>query len=132
MHLTKIAGVALALLLLTGTAAAMPGAVPAQADDNAEQTGADEPQSADDPSARGASGPATADADRGPPVDLPGQVPDFVGDLPDRIGQYLDGDIVGSLGEQLRELTPGDGDSDQSGADEAPDATATPTAQAAA
>ena len=36
MQLTKIAGVVLAGLVLTGSAAALPGAAPAQADDHAQ------------------------------------------------------------------------------------------------
>lgn len=49
MQLTKLAGALLAVALLTGSAAAMPGAAPAQAADNAEtnETGASATQEAD-------------------------------------------------------------------------------------
>ena len=134
MQLTKIAGVALALLLVTGTAAAMPGAAPAQADEHTDDVtdDTDESDPAADAAERGADRPGSA-AERGPPVDLPSQVPDFVGDIHDRIGQFLDGDLAGSLGEHLSELTPGDEEPDQSDGDTettTPDAAATPTAQA--
>jgi hypothetical protein len=137
MELIKIAGVALALLMVTGTAAAMPGAAPAQADENTDVNETDVDDDAnetdvDDESAAPA-GPsdrrnAAQEADRGPPADLPSQVPDFVGDLHDTIGQFLDGDLGGPLGEAISDLTPGD-DSDT---DEASTATPTPTAQAGA
>lgn len=131
MQLIKIAGVALALLMITGTAAAMPGAAPAQADENSDanatETTENQSQSDADAEVSDRRGPPADDADRGPPVDLPSQVPDFVGDLHDTIGQFLDGDRDGSLGERLSELTPDgeDGDSDN-------ETTATPTAQTGA
>ncbi len=133
MQLTKIAGVALALLMVTGTAAAMPGAAPAQAEENtdanATEMDEDRNQSAEaaDASDRGG---APDRADRGPPADLPSQVPDFVGDVHDTIGQFLDGDRDGSLGERLSDLTPDDEDADQSDGNESSTADATPTAQA--
>jgi len=134
MQLTTIAGAALALLVLTGTAAAMPGAPAAQAaetTDGANETAPDRAETG--PSERGPDRPGSA-AERGPPVDLPSQVPDFVGELHQAIGQFLDGDLAGSLGETLSGLsglTPDENNSDQPAADDetaTPDATATPTA----
>jgi len=136
MQLIKIAGVALALLMVTGTAAAMPGAAPAQADENTDDANATEAAedraqsgSAADATDRGAdrSESAAGDADRGPPADFPSQVPDFVGDIHDRIGQFLDGDLAGPLGERLSELTPGDADNETT---DTPETAATPTTQA--
>lgn len=37
-------------------------------------------------------------ADAGPPSDLPGPVPDFVGDILNTIQQFLDGALEGVLG----------------------------------
>jgi len=134
MQLTTIAGAALALLVLTGTAAAMPGAPAAQAaetTDGANETAPDRAETG--PSERGPDRPGSAadTSERGPPVDLPSQVPDFVGELHQAIGQFLDGDLAGSLGETLSGLTPDENNSDQPAADDetaTPDATATPTA----
>ncbi|WP_096389409.1 hypothetical protein [Halopenitus persicus] len=56
----------------------------------------------------------------GPPADLPGAVPDFVGEIHDAIRSFGGGE--GGLGETISELTPG-GESG-AGADGAADATA--------
>lgn len=103
MRLTHVAGAVLAVLVLTGSAAALPANAPVQATDDA----ADE-----------ADGAATTDADsadaradrttRGPPSDLPAAVPDFVGDVHDAIGRSLAGDGEGSLGGTISDLTPDD------------------------
>lgn len=42
----------------------------------------------------------------GPPTDLPEQVPDFVGDVHDAIGSFLDGNLE-NLGSAVSDLTPG-------------------------
>jgi len=133
MQLIKIAGVALALLMVTGTAAATPGAPAAQADENTDGTdaAANETATADDdttagPADRAPDRPGSA-ADRGPPVDLPSQVPDFVGDSHDTIGEFLDDDLVGSLGEAISDLTPDDEGTD---GNESSTPGATPTARA--
>ena len=122
MKLTTIAGGLLAVLVITGSAAALPGAAGAQADDHADNAGADNAaQQADDAdeneSAAGANaadrrGPP-ADAgeaadQRGPPSDLPEQVPDFVSEVHTLVGQKLAGDLTGDLGAQISDLTPGD------------------------
>jgi len=133
MQLTRIAGVALALLVVTGTAGAMPGAAGAQADDT---TGDDSVDTARGPATNGSDAadrdPATEPADRGPPADLPDQVPDFVGDIHQLVQQHTDGDHDGSLGDQIRDLTPGDEDGEESGADAESDGADTADTDAAA
>jgi hypothetical protein len=42
----------------------------------------------------------------GPPADLPGPVPDFVGDVLGTVRSFLDGSID-NLGEAVSDLTPG-------------------------
>lgn len=75
MKLTKLAGVVLAVALLTGSGAA-----------------------------------------------LPAQVPEFVGSIHDLVADHLDGDLDGTLGERISEVTPDDGaDADDSEADNADD-----------
>ena len=66
------------------------------ADDGAEATGPDE---ADD---RG----QADDERRGPPSDMPGPVPDFVGEIHDLINQHIDGAIDGVLGDHVSDVTP--------------------------
>jgi len=128
MKLTTIAGGLLAVLVITGSAAALPGAAGAQADDHADNAQADnaeqaanETASADENESGGAAEaadrrgpPADAGAagdQRGPPSDLPGPVPDFVSEIHTLIGQKQAGDLTGDLGAQISDLTPGD-DSD--------------------
>lgn len=131
MTLKTIAGAVLALLVVTGTAAALPGAAPAQADEHAnDDAAAAAAENADDADADNASD-ANARADdaerRGPPADLPDQVPDFVGEVHDLIGQKLAGDLTGSLGEQISAVTPGDdGDENATDASDAPAGNAMP------
>jgi len=136
MQLTKIAGVALALLMVTGTAAAMPGSPVAQADETRSNDAADaadrDPAGNDSEVAAGGSAGNDSDAAdrggagaaRGPPADLPDQVPSFVGDIHQLVQQHLDS----PLGERISDLTPGDDeesdDVDESDADEATDAEA--------
>ena len=52
---------------------------------------------------------ASENGEAGPPSDLPGPVPDFVGDIHETIGGFLDG-TVESLGEAVSGLTPGNGE----------------------
>ncbi|MFB6073771.1 MAG: hypothetical protein ABEJ89_02020 [Haloarculaceae archaeon] len=119
-----IAVVAAVLVLATGAAAAMPGH--AQADDHAEnatqapagdhhvdeQAGNDaadsSPATSGNETAHGhaadqaESGHAAADhGARGPPIDLPAQVPDFVSEIHHMIRQFLDGSLGGSLGDAV-------------------------------
>lgn len=54
---------------------------------------------------------AAENADRrGPPADLPAQVPDHVAEIHDLIRSFLGGDDDGSLGESVSDATPDDGD----------------------
>ncbi|KOX93906.1 hypothetical protein [Haloarcula rubripromontorii] len=126
MKLTTIAGGLLAVLVITGSAAALPGAAGAQADDRAdnaqatnaseqaakETATADENESGSGAEAADRRGPP-ADAgqagdQRGPPSDLPGQVPDFVSEIHTLIEQKQVGEFTGDLGAQISDLTPGD------------------------
>lgn len=77
-----------ALLLVGGTAAAAPGNAPSD-------TGAD------GESENGEAGPP---GEIGPPGGLPDPVPDFVGDLLDRIAQGVDG-----LGQAIADIVPSGG-----------------------
>jgi hypothetical protein len=127
MKLTTIAGGLLAVLVITGSAAALPGAAGAQADDHAGNAQADTAaeQAVNETVDENESGGAAEAADRrgppadageagdqrGPPSDLPGPVPDFVSEVHTLIGQHQSGDLAGDLGAQISDLTPGD-DSD--------------------
>ena len=136
MQRTKIVGVVLAVLVLTGSAAALPGAAPAQADDYAqnETAGDADVDRAANASAAAGGPPADRgpDGERGPPVDLPAQVPDFVSDIHDLVGDHLAGD----LGESIADLTPEDdadestGNSTATDSDEPDPETATPESDA--
>ncbi|AUG47987.1 hypothetical protein BVU17_10830 [Haloarcula taiwanensis] len=124
MKLTTIAGGLLAVLVITGSAAALPGAAGAQADahaDNAEantatEQAANETTTANENESGGAAEAADrrgppADAgqaadQRGPPSALPEQVPDFVSEIHTLIDQKQAGELTGNLGEQISDLTP--------------------------
>jgi hypothetical protein len=126
MKLTTIAAGLLAVLVITGSAAALPGAAGAQADDHADNAQADsaaeqaanETANAGENESDGAAEAADrrgppADAgqagdQRGPPSDLPEQVPDFVSEIHTLIGQKQAGDLAGDLGAQISDLTPSD------------------------
>lgn len=59
---------------------------------------------------------ASNDDRQGPPDDLPGAVPDFVGDILDLIGQKLSGALSGQdLGDALSGLLGGDGGANADG-----------------
>lgn len=140
MTRTKLVAVAFAALLVTvGTVAAAPGNAPVdvgaddQYDDHADaadENAADAPEDDDaanesddrrpddapeDDHAENADGAApdaaAENADRrGPPADLPAQVPDHVAEIHDLIRSFLGGDDDGSLGESVSDATPDDGD----------------------
>ncbi|WP_229111677.1 hypothetical protein [Halapricum desulfuricans] len=129
MNLTKIAGIALAVVLVAGgTAAALPGNAPTDGPttdqpnatpdaDDANETTAEVESERGPPADRGPHasddrGP-NADHDRGPPTDMPEQVPDFVTEIHETINQFLDGELEGDLGSSIAEITPDDGDSDE-------------------
>lgn len=134
MKLELVAVFASVLLVASGAAMAMPGDAPdhaqdgtaqaddhsqaddhAQADDHSQANDADagENESAmphgrptDVPNGEAAD---AANGSQGPPVDLPEQVPDFVSDVHEVIGNHVDGAIEGaqSLGETISAMTPG-------------------------
>lgn len=157
MNRTTLIAAACALLVITtGIAVAAPGHAPVSVDENADEqddrTDADDRSergvdaadrsetAADD---RGGNGTATADdrggngsaangeADErnggGPNPDLPEQVPEHVSAIHDRIASFLNGDLDGSLGNAIAEVTPGDdaandeADEDENEADAAED-----------
>ncbi len=92
MKLRTIATLAvLTLLIASGAAMAAPVDTPNDAPD--------EPNASDQP--------APADVD-GPPTDLPDAVPDFVAEIHDLIRQFLGGDLDGSLGDAVSNVTPDD------------------------
>lgn len=149
MKFTKIASVLLAVLLVaTAGAAAMPGNAPdeaqtEQADGNYEngsdaaadagENRADTGQNGNASAANaGDAGAANADDKRGPPTDMPGQVPDFVTEIHDLINQHIDGSLD-DLGAAISDVTPdesdgaedadgeGDDDPEETDADDADD-----------
>ena len=70
--------------------------------------------------------------ERGPRTDLPAQVPDFVSQIHEIVGQHLDGALDGSLGDHVSGLTPEDGEvagnqTDATTPAPTPEATATAT-----
>ncbi|MFB6222916.1 MAG: hypothetical protein ABEH86_04490 [Haloarcula sp.] len=109
MKLTTLAGALLAVLVITGSAAALPGAAVAQADDHADNAQTAEHESDQAADRRGPPAEAGDETDRrGPPASLPEQVPDFVGDIHSLVNQKLAGDLTGGLGAQISDLTPGE------------------------
>ena len=134
MKFTKVASVLMAVLLVaTAGAAAMPGNAPdkaqaGQADGNYEN-GSDAEQAANetamdddnemkpDHAGNGSdAGAAAADDKRGPPTDMPEQVPDFVTEVHELINQKLDGTLE-DLGDALSAATPGEDADDEQSAD---------------
>lgn len=139
---TKTLGALLALLVVaTGAAAAMPGAAPVDAPDQADNQTADADEEAaqtdmnetaaderDADEERQAGGPPEeAAGERGPPADMPGAAPDFVSEIHATIQDHLSG-AVEDLGAAISEITPGGeagGDADGE-MNEEPDAGETP------
>ncbi|PSP93619.1 hypothetical protein BRC91_08465 [Halobacteriales archaeon QS_4_62_28] len=136
MNLKTIAGLALAALLVTGSAAALPGNAPAQADDYANEnadtaaTNASETTNESEAADADRQGPpddtpaASDDDRRGPPSDLPDGVPDFVSEIHSLIGDKLAGDLDGSLGEQISDVTPDDDSESETDSDSETEANA--------
>ena len=119
MNLKLIAAGFLALAVVaTGAAAALPGNAPvdAPADDKTDveiADGAGEQHAAQDRERHAVQSQeqraeGTAAGQQGPPMDLPGQVPDFVGEVHDLIRQHVDGTLEGILGHQVSDVTPDD------------------------
>ncbi|MFB6137379.1 MAG: hypothetical protein ABEJ42_03425, partial [Halobacteriaceae archaeon] len=73
--------------------------------------------------------PAASAGERGPPAELPAQVPDVVGQIHDLIGQHLSGALEVDLGSAISDLLGGEADA---GDDAAANATATPDGNATA
>ena len=124
---TLLAAGLAALVVFGGTAVALPGNAPVDANANNAAETAPERGPNDDRRAGGApdaaangSDRSNADAagERGPPDDLPSQVPDHVSEIHDLIRQHLSGDLTGSLGDAISEVTPGGDDDDSDAADD--------------
>lgn len=120
---TKLLAIAFAALVVTaGVAAAAPGNATADAADDGERHADDRGENAtangnaddraENAGAASANGSDNGNADdaRGPPVDLPDRVPEHVTQIHEQIGSFLSGDLDGSLGDAISELTPGDAD----------------------
>lgn len=135
----KTLGALLAVLVVaSGAAAAAPGNAPAdapvendssdaQAQDQmreetansseANDTESDEPETDSDEEDRAgerpeqAGPPEAVDDRRGPPVNMPAQVPGFVSDVHQIVTEHLAGGIDG-LGERIGDLTPGGDEAD--------------------
>lgn len=120
-RITLVAAGLAALVLTAGTAAALPGNAPvdagANANDAADGDGRDVDRAGGSADAReGGPAGASEQADRGPPVDLPAQVPDHVSQIHDLIREHLSGNLAGSLGEAINDVTPSD-DADETAGD---------------
>lgn len=155
MNLIKITGAVLAVLLVaTSATAAMPGGAPVEqaeqannqnGDERAERTGGADHGDANATDDAREERAGNAEPVRGPPTDMPEQVPDFVSQIHDLVQQKLAGDIA-NLGERISDLTLGEvsdggpadgtgsGDADPDNTTDSPDGQpsgdATPTAQA--
>ncbi|MDG5777502.1 hypothetical protein VB773_13465 [Haloarculaceae archaeon H-GB2-1] len=104
----RIAAIGLAaLLLVSGAVAAAPASGAATAaepnDDHAND--------------RAAGAGASDDHAQGPPVSMPEQVPDHVGEIHQQIRDFLAGDLDGSLGDAISGLTPGDDEAENDDAE---------------
>lgn len=132
MNITKVAGVLLAVLLVVGgTAAALPGNAPTDA--QAENAQTENPEAADssmnetaddEADRRGPPAGVGPSGDAGPPTDLPGPVPDFVSEIHSVINDHIAGALDVDLGSAIADLTPG-GETDSN--DEADSDVPTPT-----
>ena len=121
MSLKRYAAMLLAALVVTagaaGAVAAAPGSGNAPDDagpnENANDAATDaaEDDSDGDASSAGnasdANDASAADERRGPPTDMPEQVPDHVGEIHDLINQFIDGS-VSDLGSAVSDVTPDD------------------------
>ncbi|SEQ69339.1 hypothetical protein [Natrinema salaciae] len=113
MKRTTLIAVALAVLIAaTGFAAAAPGNAPVSVDTGADSTDEQHTNERgdDERSENGAAVGSAADErdGQGPTVDLPDQAPDHVSAIHERISSFLSGDLEGSLGNAIGEVTPGD------------------------
>lgn len=74
------------------------------------------PPAAADRGDENAPAPADSAGERGPPTDMPEQVPAHVEEIHSNINSYLDGDID-DLGGALADVTPGDEDAEEESED---------------
>ena len=117
MSLKRYAAMLLAALVVTagaaGAVAAAPGSGNAPDDagpnENANDAAADAADDGDGDAsdASDANDASAADERRGPPTDMPEQVPDHVGEIHDVINQFIDGS-VSDLGSAVSDVTPDD------------------------
>jgi len=109
---TLIAAVFAALIVASGFAAAAPGNAPVDVDTGAatpdDGTNTGPQQTSDAGDRHGNSAAADKRSGQGPAVDLPEQVPDHVSAIHERISSYLSGDLEGTLGDAISEVTPDD------------------------
>ena len=81
------------------------------AENDSDASTAEHAQGANAPEHAGDRGPDAENrpnADRGPPVEMPDQVPDFVSEIHGLVGDFLSGDVTGDLGAAISDLTPGE------------------------
>lgn len=118
MTLSKLLGIALAITVVgagvTGAVAAMDQGVSIEDRPDESQPGDEPPEvanneRADDVNESGDASEETADGPRGPPGDLPAQVPSHVADIHAAIGDFLDGELTSPLGEVVSGIAPTDG-----------------------
>lgn len=117
MSLKRYAAMLLAALVVTagaaGAVAAAPGSGNAPDDagpnENADDAATDAADDSDGDAsdASDANDTSAADERRGPPTDMPEQVPDHVGEIHDLINQFIDGGIS-DLGSAVSDVTPDD------------------------
>lgn len=119
MNVKVIVAAFLALAVVaTGAAAAAPGNAPVdvptdQHTDDADAAAENADENATDAGEQAEAAQA-ADGERGPPMDLPDQVPDFVSQIHDLIRQHVSGSLDGILGHQVSDVTP-DNETDAGG-----------------
>ena len=115
MILKRYAAMLLAALVVTagaaGAVAAAPGSGNAPDDagpnENANDAATDDADGSDG-DASSAGNASAADERRGPPTDMPEQVPDHVGEIHSLINQFINGS-VSDLGSAVSDVTPDDG-----------------------
>ena len=140
MSLKRYAAMLLAALVVTagtaGAVAAAPGSGNAPDDagpnENANDAATDDAdgdsaESTDNADASDEGNASAADEQRGPPADMPEQVPDHVGEIHSLINQFIDGS-VSDLGSAVSDVTPDDENdaTDDGDASSAGSATETP------